>query len=224
MGNENERKHDPAENRQNRMGGGPDDAKTGGDESNVGLAGDAGGAARGMGVGTTGIIGGSADFLADTESSAESRPAIGQQSQQNEFGQQQSGQGQGSFGTAANMTGQSGQIGGDSSFGGQSGSGTSAIGGNSGQSDLGSAGVGSGGGQSSSGETVSGTGGSSTDSSGEDSGDDIGPGGQSEVGGASDLGGGETGLGSGADFARDGQGALDEDGDSGSGSGGGGSS
>jgi hypothetical protein len=213
VGNENERKHNPAENRQNQMGGGPDDAKTGGDESNVGLANDAGGAARGMGVGTTGVIGGSADFLADTEASAQSQPTTGQQSQQGELGQQQAGQGHGTFGAAANMTGQSGQIGGDSSFGGQSGSGTSAIGGNSGQSDLGSAGIGSGGGQSSSGESVAPSGGSGSNiDDGDESNDDIGPGGQSEIGGASDLGGGETGLGSGnSDFAPDGHGAPEEE-------------
>jgi hypothetical protein len=238
MGNENERKHDPAENRQNQMGGGPDDAKTGGDESNVGLRNDVGGGARGMGVGSAGVIGGSADFLTDTDATAENQPTSGQQSQQNEFGERQVGQGHRTFGAAENMTGQSGQIGGDSSFGGQSGSGTSAIAGNSGQSDLGSAGIGSGGGQSSSGEATTGSG-----DSGTDTGDDIGPGGQSEIGGASDLGGGETGLGSGfvssqddssgdylqqgsdsgsdmddasggGDFARDGQGALDDDGSS----------
>ena len=219
MANENERKHDPAENRQNRMGGGPDDAKIGGDEKNVGLTNDVGGgAARGMGVGTTGVIGGSADFLTDTDASAQSETTTGQQSQQNEMGQQQSGQGGALFGSAENTTRQSDQIGGDSSFGGQSGSGTSAMGGNSGQSDLGSAGIGSGGGQSSSGEATSGSGGSA---GADDSDADIGPGGQSEIGGASDLGGGETGLGSaGSDFARDGQGAVEED-EAGNGSGGG---
>ncbi len=81
-----------------------------------------------------------------------------------------------------------------------------------------------GGGQSSGGETLSRCGESA---SGDDTDDDIGPGGQSEIGGASDLGGGETGLGSGfvpsqdeqsdaSDFARDGEGALDEDQDGGS--------
>ena len=63
QGNENERKRNPLDNRGDQIGDPWDDAKTGGDEKNVGMAGDAGGAARGMGVGSTGVIGGSAEFL-----------------------------------------------------------------------------------------------------------------------------------------------------------------
>ena len=64
QGNENERKRNPIENRGDQIGHPWDDAKTGGDETNVGIAGDAGGGAGGMGVGSTGVIGGSAEFLA----------------------------------------------------------------------------------------------------------------------------------------------------------------
>ena len=64
QGNENERKRNPIDNRGDQIGDRWDDAKTGGDEANVGVAGDAGGGARGMGVGSTGVIGGSAEFLA----------------------------------------------------------------------------------------------------------------------------------------------------------------
>ena len=68
LGNENERKRNPLDNRGDQIGGPWDDAKTGGDEKNAGVSGDAGGAARGMGVGSTGVIGGSADFLEGEDS------------------------------------------------------------------------------------------------------------------------------------------------------------
>ena len=42
MGNDNERKHDPAENRENSQGHPFDNAKTGGGETTVGLTGDQG--------------------------------------------------------------------------------------------------------------------------------------------------------------------------------------
>jgi hypothetical protein len=60
MANENERKHDPAENRREEMGHRWDAAKTGGDEKNVGQT---GGAVSGNSVGTNAPIGGSASFL-----------------------------------------------------------------------------------------------------------------------------------------------------------------
>lgn len=135
MGNENERKHNPGENRENWMGGGPDSAKKGGgDESNVGLTGPAGGEG-GMGAGSGGIIGGSADFLTDEQPAA---ALGGQNSHENEFGAQHSGSGEPGFGARENMTDQQG---GDTSFGGRTGSGSSFIASDSGQSDLGSAGV-----------------------------------------------------------------------------------
>jgi hypothetical protein len=134
MGNENERKHDPAENRQEWMGGGPDVAKKGGgDESNVGLTGPAGGEG-GMGAGSGGVIGGSADFLTDPEPATQAAPmAGGQQSEQSEHGLQQTG-----VGVQHNMTDQQG---GDTSFGGRTGAGSSFLASDTGQSDLGSAGV-----------------------------------------------------------------------------------
>ena len=71
MGNENERKRNPAENREERMGHQWDDAKTGGDEETVGLTNDrgfgAGGGPDSNSVGSVGIIGGSAEFLTGEE-------------------------------------------------------------------------------------------------------------------------------------------------------------
>ena len=172
MGNENERKRDPAENRKNEMGHQWDEVKTGGNERNVGLTGDAGFGPGGAGVGsssvgTPGIIGGSAEFL-----SGESR--------------QQSAEGSGaadqSIGSETKQV-LTGDQGGDDSFGGQAGSGTSAIAANNSSDDLGAAGAGPGGGK------------NPSDEGAEEPA--TGPGGQSEIGGASDLGGGETGLGSG---------------------------
>ena len=64
QGNENERKRNPLETRGDVIGDPWDDAKTGGREKNVGQGDDAGGDAGGMSVGSTGVIGGSAEFLA----------------------------------------------------------------------------------------------------------------------------------------------------------------
>jgi hypothetical protein len=61
MGNESERKHDPAENRAKEMGHRWDEVKTGGDEQNVGQTGEAG--FGGQTAGSGGVIGGSTDFL-----------------------------------------------------------------------------------------------------------------------------------------------------------------
>lgn len=60
MANENERKHDPAENRQAEAGHPFDDAKTGGGERTVGLTGDQGGTPTGQGAGSGGQMGGQA--------------------------------------------------------------------------------------------------------------------------------------------------------------------
>ena len=74
MGNENERKRNPADNRERQTGHDFDDVKTGGDEPNVGITKDRGlgerGAVSGGSVGSVGIVGGSAEFLADDEDSA----------------------------------------------------------------------------------------------------------------------------------------------------------
>ena len=67
QGNENERKRNPLETRGDVIGDPWDNAKTGGGEKNVGQGDDAGGGARSMGVGSTGVIGGSAEFLAGEE-------------------------------------------------------------------------------------------------------------------------------------------------------------
>lgn len=178
MGNENERKRDPAENRKNEMGHPWDEVKTGGDERNVGLTGDAGFGPGGTGmgggsVGSPGIIGGSAEFL-----SGESRQQSGEAPQ---------GTSDRNIGSETKQV-LTGERGGDDSFGGQAGSGTSAIAANNSRADLGASGAGSPGGE-----------------RGQDEKEPaVGPGGQSEIGGASDLGGGETGLG-------DGGGTSDED-------------
>ena len=176
MGNENERKRNPAENRENEMGHQWDEVKTGGKERNVGLTGDAGFGPGGAGVGgssvgTPGVIGGSAEFL-----EGESRQQSGEPSQAT------TDQNIGSE-TKQVLTGEQG---GDDSFGGQAGSGTSATAANNSRADLGASGAGSPGGQSESGQA------------GKEPA--VGPGGQSEIGGASDLGGGETGRGSGQGF------------------------
>ncbi|HEX8412451.1 MAG TPA: hypothetical protein VF637_00995 [Sphingomicrobium sp.] len=137
MGNENERKHDPAENRQEWMGGGPDTAKKGGgNESNVGLTGPSGGEG-GMGAGSGGVIGGSADFLTDpapaTQATQDAPVTGGQRSHESEYGLREAGSG-----VQHNMTDQQG---GDTSFGGRTGAGSSFLASDTGQSDLGSAGV-----------------------------------------------------------------------------------
>ena len=175
MGNENERKRDPAENRENEMGHRWDEVKTGGSERNVGLTGDAGFGPGGAGVGSTGsggTIGGSAEFL-----SGERREQSGYGSQGGPAGSTDSGI---DSGAKQVLTGDQE---GDDNFGGRTGSGTSAMAANNSRDDLGASGAGSPGRQS----------GDSDDPS-------IGPGGQSEIGGASDLGGGETGQGSGEGF------------------------
>ena len=73
MGNENERKRNPADNRKRQMGHDFDDVKTDGDETNVGITNDRGlgerGAVSGGSVGSVGIVGGSAEFLTDEEES-----------------------------------------------------------------------------------------------------------------------------------------------------------
>ena len=124
MANENERKHDPAENRREEMGHRWDDAKTGGGEKNVGQT---GGSVGGSSAGTNAPVGGSASFLAGENQSTGS----------------ESGQG------GASATGQAepnqvltGDGGGDSNFGGRTGSGTSAMAANNSRADLGAAGVG----------------------------------------------------------------------------------
>ena len=162
MGNENERKRDPAENRETRRGGGPDEAKTGGDEKNVGLTGTTAGAAGGQSAGSGGAVGGSAEFLSGEE---------GQQPEAAASSGERTGQD-----TSHVLTGDQENSG---MFSGQPQSGTSAIAGNSSRADLGASGAGSPGSQ------------------GTDDEPRVAPGGQSEIGGASDLGGGETGEGSG---------------------------
>ena len=78
MGNENERKRNPSESRQEVTGYGEEDVKTGGDEQTVGLADDPGfgegGGPTSNSVGSVGIIGGSADFLTDEDSTGEGSP------------------------------------------------------------------------------------------------------------------------------------------------------
>ena len=83
---------------------------------------------------------------------------------------------------------------GDDNFGGRTGSGTSFIAANTSRADLGAAGVGPQG---------------DRDKPKEPEEPAIGPGGQSEIGGASDLGGGETGLGDSGAFIA---GQSEEDG------------
>ena len=124
MGNENERKHDPAENRENRRGGGPDQAKTGGGETNVGLTGSTAGAAGGQSAGSGGAIGGSAEFV-----SGEQAP----QAQTSSGGQ--------TAGQDANqvLVGDQEDSG---TFSGQPQSGTSAMAANSSRADLGASGAG----------------------------------------------------------------------------------
>lgn len=170
MGNENERKHDPAENRQERMGHPWDDVKHGGDERNVGLTGDAGsgsGGVTGSSAGTSGVVGGSSDFLAGQaqDGSGETRQDSRPSSQDENIGQD----------TKQVLTGDQR---GSGNFSGQPQGGTSAVAANNSRADLGASGAG-----------ASGEGRRDTDSP------QVGPGGQSEIGGASDLGGGETGLG-----------------------------
>lgn len=196
MGNENERKRDPAENRENEMGHQWDEVKTGGDERNVGLTGDAGFGPGGSGMtgssaGTGGAIGGSAEFL-----SGESRQPSGSGSK---GGASSADRDIGSE-TKQVLTGDQE---GDDNFGGRTGSGTSAIAANNSRADLGASGAGSPGGQSATGEAAPDRSRGDKPARGQDSersSDDepaVGPGGQSEIGGASDLGGGETGLGDG---------------------------
>lgn len=71
MGNENERKRNPARDRKERIGHKWDDAKTGGREQTVGQTNDRGfgkgGGPDSNSVGTVGVIGGSPDFLTDGE-------------------------------------------------------------------------------------------------------------------------------------------------------------
>lgn len=172
MGNENERKRDPARDREERMGHQFDDAKTGGRETNVGQS-DVSGATGGQGVGTGGTIGGSDAFLTGDQSAAgggqdmigDSSPTLSAAEAQGSGREEASGQ---------VLTGDQE---GDDNFGGRTGSGTSAIAANNSRADLGASGEGS-------------------PARGADE-PAIGPGGQSEIGGASDLGGGETGLGDG---------------------------
>lgn len=188
MGNENERKRDPAENRENRMGGGPDEAKTGGDEKNVGLTGTTGGAAGGPSVGSGGAIGGSSGFLSgESEERASSDAQGGSTTDDQEIGS----------GTKQVLTGETG----NEMFSGQPQSGTSFIAGNNSRADLGASGAGS----------------PESQPSSESDEPQIAPGGQSEIGGASDLGGGETGLGDhpgfiGSNSGDDGGDYLREDG------------
>lgn len=187
MGNENERKRDPAENRENRMGHKFDDVKTGGDEKTVGLTGDTAGGGGAGSVGSGGAIGGSETFATGDKSA----PGGGQQA-----GHGSNGEPTASTDPAAGSEDQSqtkqvltGDQGGDDNFSGQPQGGTSAIAANNSRDDLGASGAGSPGKQ----------------GSGSKEEPEIGPGGQSEIGGASDLGGGETGKGSGGFIGSDGE-------------------
>lgn len=123
MGDENIRKRDPAENRRERAGYPEDGAKTGGEESNVGLTNSTVGR---TGAGSGGAIGGSDDFLSgETGSSAPGEfgpdeTSIGDETRQVLAGDQE----------------------GDSNFGGRTGSGKSFIASNKSRDDLGAAGAG----------------------------------------------------------------------------------
>ena len=137
MGNENERKRDPARDREERMGHQFDDAKTGGRETNVGQS-DVSGATGGQGVGTGGTIGGSDAFLTGERSAAgggqdmigDSSPTLSQ------------GEAQGSGRAEASGQVLTGDQEGDGNFGGRTGSGTSAIAANNSSADLGASGEG----------------------------------------------------------------------------------
>lgn len=172
MGNNNERKRDLARDREERMGHQFDGAKTGGRETNVGQT-DVGGATGAQGVGTGGTIGGADAFLTGEQSAAGGgQDMLGENSPT-----LSTAEAQGSGREEASGQVLTGDQGGDGNFGGRTGSGTSAIAANNSSADLGASGEGS---------------------PGSDSDEPaIGPGGQSEIGGASDLGGGETGLGDG---------------------------
>lgn len=202
MGNENERKHDPAENRENRQGHQWDEVKTGGEERTVGLTGDkglGGGGVQGNSAGTGGTIGGSSSFLSGEDSTASGGQQSGRGSQGESAGSKDP-----DIGSEAKQVLTGDQSGG-TTFGGQTGSGTSAIAANNSSADLGAGGP---------------PGGADRkDDRSADSSDDeprIGPGGQSEIGGASDLGGGETGQGDGGGFigsdSDDSSGYLQKDG------------
>jgi hypothetical protein len=132
MGNENERKHDPAENRREWLGHEFDEAKTGGSETNVGQTGAAAGTG-GMSTGSGGVIGGSSDFL--TDPLVDAPTAVQQDGGSPDRVEMEP---QSSSGNQQNLGGQQG---GDTTFGG-SGSGSSFMASNTGQSDLGSAGIG----------------------------------------------------------------------------------
>ena len=182
MGNENERKRDPSENRENRQGHEWDEVKTGGDERNVGLTGDrgfGGGGVHGSSPGTGGVIGGSPAFLSGEDSASGGGQQSGYGSQGGPAGSTDPGIDEVGSETKQVLTGD--QSGG-TTFGGQTGSGTSAIAANNSSGDLGAGGPPGG-----------------ADRNDEDE-PRIGPGGQSEIGGASDLGGGETGQGDGGGF------------------------
>ena len=188
MGNENERKHDPSENRESRQGHQWDEVKTGGDERTVGLTGDrglGGGGVHGSSPGTGGVIGGSSAFLNGEDSPSSDSQQSGYGSQGGPAGSSDPGEQIGSE-TKQVLTGD--QSGGNT-FGGQTGSGTSTIAANNSSADLGAGGP-------------PGSAGRNEQGSNRDSDDEprIGPGGQSEIGGASDLGGGETGQGDGGGF------------------------
>lgn len=120
MGNDNERKHDPAENRENSQGHPFDNAKTGGGETTVGLTGDQAGSPTAQGSGSGGEMGGQA----------------GQQSPSGSAGQ--SGE------TGGSASGQvlTGDQPGADTFSGQPQSGTSTLAANRSGADLGASGAG----------------------------------------------------------------------------------